>query len=310
MLTEELIVDWAEACGIEEIGFHDASPHEEWLSILNKRRDEGRVTDFENVAPEERIDYQKTFPEIKTVIVAAVPVSLGTTMPKDMTNRGRMAAVAWGRDYHFRVKEKMTALGERIREAVPECRFQVYVDNSRLLDRASAWRAGLGFFGKNNLLINPRYGSFFFIGQLLLDQVVRFEEKSPLESQCGECTRCLKACPGSALEDGFTLDPQRCISYLTQKKVLLPEEEERIKDYLYGCDLCQLSCPFNQEMLKGLSEGGDSQMIYPDLDWIIQMSQREFKGLFGQTAAGWRGKKVLARNAAIIKNRRKNCDNR
>ncbi|MDO4289115.1 MAG: tRNA epoxyqueuosine(34) reductase QueG [Eubacterium sp.] len=307
MLTEQTIRRLAADCGIEEIGFHDGSPMTEWLAVLKARREAGRITDFENVPPEERIDFEAALPGVKAVVAAAFPVAPGATPPEDMEKRGKMASVAWGLDYHRRVAAGLVALAEKIVVLAPQTHYKVYVDNSRLLDRASAFRAGLGFFGKNNLLINPRYGSFFFIGQLLLDQPVAFEKALPKESLCGDCDKCLKACPGGALGQGFTLEPDRCISYLTQKKTLAPEEEALIKDYLYGCDICQRCCPFNEKSLA-CSQEAEVEKIYPRLEELMAMSNKAFKAAFGDSAAGWRGKRVLIRNAAIIKNRRKKCD--
>lgn len=310
MLTEQTVRALAADCGIEVLGFHDAVPLTAWLPILEERREAGRFTDFENVPPAERIDFDQALPGVKAVIVAAFPVSSGAEPPADMAGRGRMASVAWGRDYHLRVTEGLEALAQKITAALKTAvNYKIYVDNSKLLDRASAWQAGLGFFGKNNLLINPRYGSLFFIGQLLLDVPLAFERTVPLESRCGDCERCLRVCPGGALEEGVTLRPDRCVSYLTQKKTLTPVQETLMADYLYGCDLCQRCCPFNAEVLKKLTAGGDTEKIYPSLEKLMAMSNQDFKKIYGATAAGWRGKKIIARNAAIIKNRRKNCNN-
>jgi epoxyqueuosine reductase len=174
------------------------------------------------------------------------------------------------------------------------------------VDRGSAYRAGLGFFGKNNCLINEDLGSFFFIGQILLDQEIEFATKTVKESLCGACRICIDACPTAALGQNFSYDPRRCLSYLTQKKEIDASEEKYFKDYLYGCDLCQTRCPFNQHLRKTgeaafLTQHDDK---YPWPETILNMSNREFNSRFKKTSAGWRGKKNMVRNAKLImKNR-------
>lgn len=309
MLKEEKIREAARAAGIEMIGFAEPHPLTEWLEILEKRREQGRITSFERTPPSRRVDYSQAFPKVKGIIVIGVPYCTELPEPEDNTAHGSMASVAWGQDYHEVVTEKMNGLMALLKETAPSLEYRSYVDNSRLLDRATAWRAGLGFFGKNNTLINPEYGSFFFIGQILVSSFIDFKHAVPLKSQCGTCQRCLMACPNQALGEGYTLEPERCVSYLTQKKKLTPEEERLLGvTYLYGCDDCQRACPWN---IKS-SDGGQAwpdiapESIYPGLDETEAISESDFEEKFGKTAAAWRGKDVLARNARIIKNNLKN----
>jgi len=210
------------------------------------------------------------------------------------------------------LREKMTFLMEKINqnqiaEGKPPTNYETYVDNSPLVDRGSAYRAGLGFFGKNNCLINKTFGSYFFIGQILLDTVIEFGRKAAMSNGCGDCRRCLDACPNNALGEGFSLDPSRCVAFLTQKKELNPDEENRVKNYLYGCDLCQQVCPYNQELEKTKEERFlvDPKTAYPEIEVILKLSNKEFKNQFGTTAAGWRGKKIMVRNAKLFEKNKK-----
>lgn len=309
MLKEEKIREAARAAGIKMIGFAEPHPLTEWLEILEKRREQGRVTSFERTPPARRVDYSQAFPEVEGIIVIGVPYCSEMPEPEDNTAHGRMASVAWGQDYHEVVTGKMDALMALLKETDPSLDYRGYVDNSRLLDRATAWRAGLGFFGKNNTLINPEYGSFFFIGQILVNSSIDFEPAVPLKSRCGTCQRCLMACPNHALGEGYTLEPERCVSYLTQKKKLTAEEERLLgTTYLYGCDDCQRVCPWNIRRSDSRPDwpGIGPESVYPGLDETEAISGLDFEEKFGKTAAAWRGKDVLVRNARIIKNNLKN----
>ncbi|WP_195269200.1 tRNA epoxyqueuosine(34) reductase QueG [Eubacterium sp. 1001713B170207_170306_E7] len=309
MLKEEEIRQAARAAGIKMIGFAEPNPLTEWLEPLEKRREQGRLTSFERTPPAKRIDYAQAFPEVEGIIVIGLPYCAELPEPGESPARGKLAAVAWGQDYHERVTEKMHGLMARLKESAPSLDYRCYVDNSRLLDRATAWRAGLGFFGKNNTLINPQYGSFFFIGQILVNSPIDFEPVQPLESRCGSCRRCLLACPNQALGEGYTLEPERCVSYLTQKKKLSADEEKLLGTvYLYGCDDCQRACPWNKKSLEGRAgwPGIKLESVYPSLEDTEAVSAEDFEKQFGKTAAAWRGREILARNARIIKNNRKN----
>ena len=153
-----------------------------------------------------------------------------------------------------------------------------------------------GFFGKNNMLIHPDLGSAFNIGVILTNVPIRFAKVKPLSSLCADCKRCLNACPNGALGDGFSLDYGKCISYLTQKKRLNPEEYRYIKDYLYGCDECQLVCPHN----IAHSHFNDNESVF-SLDSIQNLTEETFRQLFGESAIAWRGADILKRNAKILK---------
>lgn len=308
MLTEKEILKMAKDCDIPLCGCTSSEPLNDWLDILLKRKAKGRITSFERTLPQKRVDYLDTYDQTQGVIVIGIPYGVKMPLPKDFDQRGKIATVAWGMDYHQIVSQRLDALLSTLKKCYPLIDGRCYVDNSHLLDRASAWRAGLGFFGKNNTLINDQYGSFFFIGQLLINQPIALEEKSSSKSRCGNCTLCLRACPNGALHKGYTMETERCISYLTQKKKLKNDETALLGTcYLYGCDECQLVCPFNQIALKTLPKGDvEVAFVYPFLKDIDALSSAEFEKHFGQTAAAWRGREIIVRNAGIIKNNRKN----
>ncbi|WP_050739922.1 tRNA epoxyqueuosine(34) reductase QueG [Acetobacterium bakii] len=311
-MNEEKIRKIAENQGIDLIGFFSVAPLSECLSHLEKRVEQGFSTGFEGGTPQERIDYLKHFSKAKSGIVIGVNYYQSIHRPDDETSRGAVAAVVWGRDYHEVLREKMRALMDTLNQdqivaGKPKIGYEAYVDNSPLVDRGSAYRAGLGFFGKNNCLINKTLGSYFFIGQILVDTDIEFSSTAAIENGCGDCRRCLDACPHNALGDGFSLDPSKCVAFLTQKKELTPDEEKRISTYLYGCDLCQQACPYNQELEKTKEERfwTDDETAYPKIEALLKLSNKEFKNQFGKTAAGWRGKKIMVRNAKLFEKNKK-----
>ncbi|MBC3795516.1 tRNA epoxyqueuosine(34) reductase QueG [Acetobacterium tundrae] len=300
--------------GIDLIGFFSVEPLVECLPYLIKRYEAGLITGFEGGQPKDRINYQHFFQNAKSGIVIGVSSYQKLKKPSDDKKRADLASVSWGEDYHVVLRNLINHLMEKINENLtaqrkPTVTYKAFVDNSPLIDRGSAYRAGLGFFGKNNLLISQTLGSYFFIGQVLLDVEIAFNPAQKISNGCGDCRRCLDACPYQALGEGYTLDPSRCISYITQKKTLSTDEEKRVKTYLYGCDLCQKVCPYNKD-LKKTSERRfwtSPELAYPDIEDILVMTNKIFKERFGKTAAGWRGKKTIVRNAQLIeKNEKKN----
>ncbi|UYO61417.1 tRNA epoxyqueuosine(34) reductase QueG [Acetobacterium wieringae] len=314
-MTEKIIRVLAEQAGIDLIGFFSVEPLKECLPYLIRRHQEGFSTGFEGGEPEDRINYLKAYPDAKTGIVIGINNYQAFEEVADEKYRVQLASVSWGEDYHRVLKLRMTQLMERMNDIQrqtggAQIEYRLFVDNSPLVDRGSAYRAGLGFYGKNNCLINHQLGSFFFIGQILIDSVIVFEPPLLPENGCGTCRRCLDACPHQALGEGFSLEPTKCISYLTQKKFLSTDEEVRLKTYLYGCDLCQKVCPHNQDLEETQEEAFliDAKTASPPLDEILALTNKEFKIRFGKTACGWRGKKNLIRNAQLIKKNKKIYD--
>jgi len=311
-MNEQDIRKIAKDQGIDLIGFFLTDSLVECLPYLEKRVSQGFTTGFEGGTPQQRIDYIQHFPLAKSGIVIGINYYQKLERLRDDKQRGALAAVAWGLDYHQVLREKMTGLMEKINleqtsQGKQSVSFKTFVDNSPLVDRGSAYRVGLGFFGKNNCLINETLGSYFFIGQILLDLEIDFESVKTISNGCGDCHRCLDACPNGALGEGFSLEPSRCISFLTQKKELTKKEETRVKHYLYGCDLCQQVCPHNQDLKKTNEKEFwiTPETAYPEIKEILNLSNKGFKRKFGKTAAGWRGKKILVRNAKLFQKNQK-----
>ena len=213
---------------------------------------------------------------------------------------GNLSMYARGEDYHSVAMRKLKVIAEKILD-FGASRAEIHVDKGVLDDRDGAFRAGLGFYGKNGMLICEEYGSYFFIGQIVHDLDVG--EDSPSEKTCMECGRCISECPGGALSgDGFCLE--KCLSHISQKKGELSEDEaELIKKsgMCWGCDVCQSVCPHNIGIGNTAMPEFTAQRITSlNTDDVEGLSNREFKEKYGSYAFSWRGKATLLRNLKIL----------
>jgi epoxyqueuosine reductase len=217
---------------------------------------------------------------------------------------GTLARYARGRDYHGVMKERLHALLKWIgTEMGTRVSGRPYVDTGPVLERDLARLAGLGWFGKNTMLINPKRGSFLFLGALFVD--LELEADPPFaEEHCGTCRRCIEACPTTAIADEGVLDATRCISYLTiEKRGEIPMEWRRpIGTLVYGCDICQDVCPWN---VRFASDARDPDLTTgsleesPDPVALLRMDVNGFQRRFGGTAVTRAGRQGLSRNAAV-----------
>lgn len=251
-----------------------------------------KTVPFVNYSIEERTEPNIAMASVKSIIAIGLSYNVVYVKIKDNLLRGNMSAGAVGTDYHILIKEKLERLKK---EVLPDCQYKIYSDTGPLSDRDVAVRCGLGKRGKNGSVINPQIGGMFFIGYMLTDiDYSLWGIKGNTEIDCGDCEKCIKACPNGAIYNG-KCDYSKCISYITQKKgVLTSEEYKRMGIQIYGCDICQRVCPYNKNYEKA-----ENELAYPDIERLLNMTNREFKEVFGNTAAGWRGKRTLQRNALI-----------
>ncbi len=217
---------------------------------------------------------------------------------------GKVASYANGTaDYHDVIRKMLKQLGAVLHEAVPGCRTRAVVDTAPLLERDFAKIAGLGWFGKNTMLINKHAGSWLFLGALLTD--VELEPDAPHDtSHCGTCTRCLDACPTDAFASPYVLDARKCISYLTielRDQPIPKALREGMQDWIFGCDICQDVCPWNRKATStSIPEFHPAADLSPlDLKWLLSLSDEEFRTRFRKTPFDRPGRSGLLRNAAI-----------
>ncbi len=216
---------------------------------------------------------------------------------------GRVARYARGLDYHDILRQRLHALLGWVRAEVPGCHGRGVVDTAPLLERDFARRAGLGWFGKNTMLLNKRLGSYFFLAALLLD--IELPPDPPHESaHCGTCTACLDACPTEAFVAPGQLDARRCISYLTiELKGQVPEElRPGVGEWLFGCDVCQEVCPWNRKAPAGSEPAfaARTDLVAVDLVELLSLSEEAFRQRFRGTALTRSKRLGLLRNAALV----------
>lgn len=314
MNVKELLIQCAAKAGFDLIGVCGPEKLSEAEAALTKRQAEGYLTPFTPSSIEARVNPDNIFPGVKSIIsvgrsytmpestqvVSPVKGELPTAKPGPTAKtslNGRLARFAWGRDYHVLLKEKINALMVNWQQSLGyTVKWNAYVDTGPLPERAVAWRSGLGWYGKNCALINPKLGSWFVLGEILTD--IYLEPDQPLQGNCGDCNRCLQACPTGALEEPYRLNAYRCVSYLTQTPGYIPRDlRQAMGRQIYGCDLCQQVCPHNLQVNTGKDR--EFACAKPDLEQFLVLSKQEFNKSYGQTTAGWRGKKLLQRNAVI-----------
>ncbi len=303
---KEKVKAYAYSIGVNKIGFTDAEALTEHLPFVVRRREAGYRYGINEGDPAKRIDPSRHLPGAKSVISIALaypgadPVVVAP-QEGEALSRGRFSLISRGRDYHVVVSGKLEQIREYILSLVPGSSAVHMVDTGEILEKALAVKAGLGWFGRNTLLVTPEYGSWVCLGELITD--IPFPPDLPLDNGCGPCSACISACPANAIREGEDLDLDRCLACVTLGKSMPePKIREIMGDNLYGCDICQQVCPYNKkagqindrpEFLYSYDEA------YPVLKNILSLSNKAFRERFGHTSGAWRGRTPVQRNAVI-----------
>ena len=309
---EELIKEEARRLGFVLAGVTTPDPplhasvFEAWLG-------HGRHGSMDYLAkPRSRIrraDPRQIMPECNSIIVLAAPYSKpGEQFPAAANEsnerpRGRVAAYAWGQDYHRVIPERLRAIVAFIEQRIGHrIRSRFYTDTGPILERDLAQRAGLGWIGKNTCLISPRHGSYFLLAEILVD--LELTPDAPMDTDhCGTCTRCIDACPTACILPDRTIDARRCISYLTiELRTAIPSEVRTLMgNWIFGCDICQMACPWNRfapvEGDQAFSSGGRTPA--PDLHTQLRLTADEFGSQFRGTAIKRAKFKGYLRNVVV-----------
>jgi len=196
---------------------------------------------------EKRINPREIFPQARSVVVVALNYYTPHQHQQNPAT-GKVSRYAWGDDYHDVVKTKLASLLSWIREQEPSAEGKICVDIQPAMDKAWAVRAGLGWLGKHTNVITPEYGSWVFIGELLLNLKLEHDQER-VDDHCGTCTLCIDACPTAAITEAYVVDSNKCISYATielRAPELPAQVEDNLSGWLYGCDICQDVCPWNR----------------------------------------------------------------
>ncbi|MCX6600965.1 MAG: tRNA epoxyqueuosine(34) reductase QueG [bacterium] len=302
----QAVIQQAVELGLDRVGFAPASPppraefFRRWLA-------EGRAgtMTYLNRSVERRVDPQKVLPGARTIIMAGQSYFTENLPPalRADPSRGVIAAYAWGEDYHRVLLAKLKQLAEAITRLFPGRASVYYVDTGPVLERDFAEQAGLGFVGKNTLLIAPRMGSLLFLGEILTTAELPPSPAIRMPS-CGSCTRCLAACPTGALISPHVLDARLCISYLTiEYQGIIPRELRSLMgNHVFGCDDCQDCCPWNDRFATVTREPayhGDIGRKAPPLSELAGMMEEEFRTRFGGSAVLRPGYACFLRNVAV-----------
>jgi epoxyqueuosine reductase len=252
----------------------------------------------------ERLDARELLPGARTVIVCGLNYHQpAPAPPTDAESHGRVAMYAWGDDYHRVMKRKLFAVVDALRAGTDEAfDAKVCVDTAPLLERENAMRAGIGWIGKNTLVLNQHIGSYFFLGEIVT--TLDLPTDGPAMDHCGSCTRCLEACPTQAFPAPYQMDATRCISYLTieERAPDVPAElKPLMDDWVFGCDVCQQVCPYNreapptQEPRFAVREPGPA----PKLSDLLGWTDDEYRRVLSGSAIKRAKPDMLRRNARI-----------
>jgi epoxyqueuosine reductase len=284
----------AEELGLDAVGAAPAEPYAETERHIRERRARGLFADmrFTMARPEESCHPETLLPGARTVISAALCYWLPE--PERPAGHGRLPRYTWF-DAYAVLREKLDELGRRIGG-----NYRVLVDANQHVDREAAARSGVGFYGKNTLLITRRHGSWVVLGTLVTD--AELEPTPPLEADCGECRLCIDACPTGALDEPGTLDSTKCLSYWSQSAGAMPEEHEAAMGVqVYGCDICQDVCPWNRGVEKRragepLPAGATPHVSL--LDWL-ESDPDELRARYARLYVPRNDGRLLQRNARI-----------
>jgi epoxyqueuosine reductase len=242
-----------------------------------------------------REDPGKLLEGCRTVITLAYPYSSIKPFTPDGFSASRYAEPDKG-DYHDRLRILAKTAAKRIVENYPESHTRVCVDSAPILERSFACAAGIGFIGKNNMLIIPRQGSYVFLAEILTTAPLEFSKAEIMESRCGSCRLCVDACPTGALEGPFRLNASKCLSYLTIEHGggVDAQIADKMGECFFGCDVCQEVCPFNEDR--------DSREIaLPSIEEILSMDEKGFEERFGKTAFSRAGLDKIKGNIRAVK---------
>ncbi|GAB4292345.1 MAG: tRNA epoxyqueuosine(34) reductase QueG [Myxococcota bacterium] len=288
---------------IDEIGFCGAEALKEEGARFKKWLSDGMHAGMHWLAkdPSLRSDPAKLIENARTVIVALL--RYGTQSPTQDPSAPLFSHYSLYADYHTVFGKRLKSLARFIRESLPHSNTYASVDTGRVLERAFAVKAGMGFRGKNTSLIHPRFGANCFIGVIITDAEISFAAPPEVENGCGGCDLCLKACPTGALVKPYSLDARKCISYHTiENRGEIPDWiKEKTGNRVFGCDECYNACPYN----KWDNETGEisiPRLIEPkkqNIESLLDMDEREFRKRFSQTPVSRAGCNGLKRNAII-----------
>lgn len=312
MLLKQQLREQASALGFNRLGITRAQPsprldaYKAWVAAGMHGKMGYLARDDRQVRRE---DLNVIVPGVQSLIIVALDYTT-LTLPNDLVHdptRGRISNYAWGVDYHDIMLPRLKTLAVWLQKQLTETvEWRVYVDTGAILERSHAQQAGLGFVGKNTMLIHPRRGSYFFLGEILTTHAFLPSDydEPHRETMCGSCTRCLEACPTEAFPQPYILDARRCISYLTiELKDSIPVHlRSLMQNWVYGCDVCQVVCPWNRFAVQTLESDffpGELDEVAPPLNDLLKLDEQSFEERFANSPIARIKRARMVRNACV-----------
>ncbi|MEW6622548.1 MAG: tRNA epoxyqueuosine(34) reductase QueG [Bacillota bacterium] len=303
MIDSNKVLKYCKDLGFDLIGTVHAHALKARLPALQKRRELGYCTPFENADVDLRVAPERILPGVKSILVLGIGYAYKQLpLQKGPLFKARVAKYGRGMDYHKVLKTQMQKVVEYLHEEAGDFEYKILVDSSPLLERFLAELTGQGWIGQNTCFYSKTTGSWIFLGEILLTLDLEVGRMVLPDGRCLECSRCIKACPTGALKGNYIMDANRCLAYITQAKETIPRQYRKlIGSNIMGCDICQDVCPNNKGILEKIA--GELKPLphlsEVDLSEILLMSNAEYKEKYGAAAYSWCGKKVLQRNCLV-----------
>lgn len=299
MISRKVITKTALEVGFDIVGVVRAEHLQEEYNRFNEWLLEGNAStlDYLKRNVEKRFDASRLVEGGRSVVICAISYLSPYSRGYDEGAKTKIASYALARDYHVTIKELLTKLAEQLKGHNPQLRYRAFTDSAPLAEKSHAVRAGLGWIGRNSLLVTPHHGSMLHLGELVIDDEVD-EYDAPMEAVgCGECRRCIEACPNSAILANRTIDTRRCISCRTIEREA-EGEDVNLDGWIFGCDACQTVCPYNKRAPLHTNPLFDPLFAPTTLgikEWQ-EMTEEEFEAMAGTTPLTRAGLDRIKRN--------------
>ncbi|GAA0092279.1 tRNA epoxyqueuosine(34) reductase QueG [Paraclostridium bifermentans] len=295
-MNKNKLKEFCKSIGINCVGIAGVGPYHDLENIIKDRTKKDFITGMEETSIEKRINPRASMENAESIIVCAFPYFVEDVVDSNLSK------YCYGMDYHIVVREKLQQIADYIDSEIEGFQYMIFADNGPLVDRYLASVSGIGYYGINNNIITDEYGSFVFIGYIINNYYFESDKKS--EKSCAKCGKCITSCPGKAILGDFEMNPKKCLSYITQKKEDLSEDEKialKNNKKIFGCDICQDVCPHNISISKTNIKEFKEELIYNlKGEEINNISNKEFRRKYKEKAFSWRGKKIIQRNIEIL----------
>jgi len=302
-LTNEIVIEKAKQIGFDLVGFAKADTLEKESEQLRIWLDKNYQAGIDYM--ERNFDKRKDVKQMLFDAKSVLSLGLNYYIPDQYSNKknkGKVSRYAWGKDYHLIIWAMLDDLEGELKKVDPSFESISYVDTGPVMDKAWSVRAGIGWLGKHTNVINREIGSWFFIANIITNY--NFDSSKTIPDFCGSCTACIDACPTNAIVQEYVVDSNKCISFLTieNKEEISEEFKGKFDNWLFGCDICQDVCPWNQKFpVETLVKNFLPQNKELHLDEVAEMNEEEFREQFKDSPVKRAKLSGLKRNASFLK---------